>query len=400
MFKRTSCVVALSLFGASGVTNAQEEGRIQMGNVDFVPDLTTELLHIDNVTYANDSQENISSWVGIISPQINAVTEFRGNEVEFGYRIERGEYFSSEADNYTDHFGHLAGKYEINDRNRLRASARYEDGHDERGRRYSNGFGNELTSPDTYKNSEVDATYSYGAMSAFGRIDITAGYEDMNYDMDDGVYLFRDREYFKYGAQLFYRVAPSTNLVLDANHQEIEYDEAARPEATLDSKENKVLAGLTWDTNEYTRSFVKVGYKQKKFEAVDREDFSGVAWEVGMTWEPMTYSQFKVNTKADTRETNSEADYIRSRDYSLSWEHFWIDRFSTTAQVAYMTDDYIGDVEDLREDDTTRLTLSADYEFRRWLNFGLFYQMNERDSNRDIIDYDRDVVGITAKVTL
>ena len=407
MIKRTSSVIALSLV-AAGVAQAQEAGKYKMGSVDLIPVLNTEFLHINNVTYASDSDAEITSWVGVVSPQLKAVTEVGGNEIEFAYRIERGEYFSSERDNYTDHFAHLDGDFVINDRNRFAARANFEDGHDDRGRVYSNGFGNELDEPDTYKKSSVDGTYSYGSLSAFGRIDLSVGYEVMNYDdrpevldfRDSEFLRFRDRDTFRYGGSFYYRVAPSTNLVLDATRSEITYDEAADPANPLDSDENKILAGLTWNTNDYTRSFAKIGYKQKKFASSTRDDFSGVAWEVGMAYKPVTYSEFTVSTSADTRETNSNADYIRSRDYAVAWKHSWLERFSTTAKVAYLTDDYEGQVEDLREDETTRFSLGADYMFRRWLTVGVFYQINDRDSNRETIEFDRDVIGLTAKVTL
>ena len=40
------------------------------------------------------------------------------------------------------------------------------------------------------------------------------------------------------------------------------------------------------------------------------------------------------------------------------------------------------------------------YEFRRWLTFNLGYTYSERDSNRDVIDYDQNIYRLTAKVTL
>ena len=138
MFKRTSVAIAIS-FCCTHAVSAQEEGTIQVGKFDLKPVLTTDFLNIDNVTYASDAEQEISSWVGIVSPELNAYTEFNGHKVSMGYRLERGEYFSSEADNYTDHFANVKGDFEINDRNRLKGTLRYEDGHDERGRRYSNG---------------------------------------------------------------------------------------------------------------------------------------------------------------------------------------------------------------------------------------------------------------------
>ncbi len=399
MFKRTSVAIAIS-FCCTHAVSAQEEGTIQVGKFDLKPVLTTDFLNIDNVTYASDAEQEISSWVGIVSPELNAYTEFNGHKVSMGYRLERGEYFSSEADNYTDHFANVKGDFEINDRNRLKGTLRYEDGHDERGRRYSNGFGNELTSVDTYKETGASAVYSYGALSAFGRLDLSVGYENIDYDNNEEVYLIRDRDRMKYNAQFLYRLWEGTNLVIDARRDEIEYDYDANPESPLDSDENSILAGLSWDFDEVTQSFAKIGYKEKTFDAPTRDDFNGLAWEVGVRYLPFTYSQFTLSTKQDTRETNSEADYIRSTDYLVSWKHDWLQRFSTTASLAFMNDDYEGDVEDLRQDDTTKLTLAADYEFRRWLTFGLYYSMSERDSNREFIEYDRNIYGLTARVTL
>lgn len=407
MINRTSSIVALSLV-ASGVAQAQQAGRYEFGSADLIPVLNTEFLHIDNVTYANAGTPSISSWVGVVSPSVKAVTQVAGNEVELGYRLERGEYFSSEQDNYTDHFIHADGDFVINDRNRFSARANFEDGHDERGRVYSNGFGQALSEPDTFKNTQVAGIYSYGVASGKGKVDVSAGYEVMDYDdrlqvsdfRDSAFLTFRDRDYLRYGAALYYKIAPSTKLVLDATRQNITYDKAADPQSSLDSIENKVLAGVTWASNQYTRSYAKVGYKQKKFDAASREDFAGVAWEVGMTYQPLSYSTLKVATSADTRETNGLADYIRNRSYQVAWTHDWVERLTSTAKVAYVTDDYIGQAADLREDDTTRFSLGMDYQFRRWLTLGVFYQINERNSNRDDVVFDRNVAGITAKVTL
>ena len=400
MKRRTSGLIAMSVLGISHSAAAQDEGKIEAGAFDIIPSVTSEAKFIDNVTYASNDEETIESWVGVISPRVRALTRFGNSTIEASYRLERGEYFSSDADNYTDHFANLTGRFDISSRHRFTARARYEDGHDERGRRFSNGFGNQLANVDTYKNSGLDAIYSFGALSSDGRIDVSVGVTDLDYDWDQGSYLFRDRQTKKVGGQFYYRLAGSTHLVFDATHRQIDYDVARDPANPLDSDENRLLAGVTWESTASTTSFAKVGYQQKKFDAGNREDFSGVDWEVGMTWQPLSYTEFGLSTSADTRETNGEGDFIRSRDYAVSWKHAWLQRFSTKASLIYEEDDYEAAIVNPREDDTTRLLLSADYDFRRWLTLGLYYQLSERDSNRPTIEYDRDVVGLTARVTL
>lgn len=400
MFVRNSGIAALCLIGTSPVL-AQQAGRIEMDGYDLIPAFSTELMYIDNVTYAADANPQISSWVNVVSPQIKAVTKFGNSNIELGYRLRHGEYFSSNADNYTDHIAHITGNFEMNSRHRFITKARYEDGHDERGRQYSNGFGSELDSVDTYKNPEVNGTYSFGADSSPGRLDLNVGYEEINYDSDALAYPIRDRSYKKVGGQFFYRLAGSTQLVLDATHQQIDYDVAANPDNPLDSDETRILAGVSWESSASTTGFAKVGYKEKSFEAPTRERFTGVDWEVGMKWLPRSYSEFELSTRADTRETNGEGDYIRGQDYRFSWNHAWVDRFSTTLKLIYEQEDYEGaELVDPRSDDTARASLSADYQFRRWLQLGVYYQFSERDSNREIVTYDRNVMGLTARVTL
>ena len=83
---------------------AQEQGRIEAGQFDIIPSFNTSMSYIDNVARARDGQAKIYSWRSILSPELIAATEVDGNPVQFGYRLERGTYFSSGADDYTDHF--------------------------------------------------------------------------------------------------------------------------------------------------------------------------------------------------------------------------------------------------------------------------------------------------------
>ncbi|MCW8109497.1 outer membrane beta-barrel protein [Alteromonas ponticola] len=399
MIRRTSGVVALSFVIASPVM-AQDEGRIQLGKVDLLPELNSQFLYIDNVTYASDADPNISSWASIIAPQLKAVTRFSTHEIGLAYRVERGDYFDSSADNYTDHLLHLQGDFEFGSRHRLDANATYEAGHDERGRRYSNGSGSSLTEVDTWKESGVNGTYSFGALSARGRLDLSAGHAALDYDHNLGAYLFRDREYSDLRAAFAYKIGGQTHAVIEVESTDITYDLAADPTNPLDSVENSILAGVTWRSSATTKGFAKAGYKQKNFDSAEREDFSGAEWEVGMVWSPLTYSHFEVATSADTRETNSDADFIETRDYRASWTHEWVERFSTEAAVVYFQDEYIGSPTEQRTDDVKRFDLSADYQFRRWLALGIFYQFSDRDSDRQEVTFDRNVYGVSAKVTL
>mgnify|MGYP006399092805 FL=1 len=155
MFKRTKSIIAMSVICATPTLYAQEAGRIQAGQFDLIPSFSSSMAYVDNVANARDNQSKIYSWRTTLSPELIAATEIDGNPVQVGYRLERGVYFSSSNDDYTDHFVEASGDFELNSRHRVSALAQYEDGHEDRGTGFSIGSGLEITTPDTYKLSLI-----------------------------------------------------------------------------------------------------------------------------------------------------------------------------------------------------------------------------------------------------
>ena len=400
MFKRTTSLVALSVISA--ISNAQEAGRIEAGQFDIIPKFDSSLSYVDNVAYARDGEPKIYSWRATLSPEIIAATEIDGNPVQFGYRLERGVYFSSSADDYTDHFVEATGEYELNSRHRLSGTAQYEDGHEDRGTGFSLGSGTDITTPDTFKSMYAGAEYSYGALTSNGMLTLKANRETLDYDREEQAYLLRDRAKNKVGGEFAYKIAPATALVIDVTNTYTRYDRQLSAASSLDSDTLRVLGGITWESTAATTGFAKVGYTEKDFESATRSTFYGVDWEAGVEWQPVTYSTFRFATSADTRETNGEGNFIRGRNYTVSWDHEWLQRLSTSTSISKLTDEYVLDDEGIanREDDLMRYTAALNYQARRYLSFSLYYSLNDRDSNRDTIGYDRSIIGVSAEVSL
>ena len=403
MLRWTRNIAVMSAICATVPTNvfAQEAGRIEAGQFDIIPSLNSSMSYVDNVAYARDDLPEIYSWRAIFSPEIIAATEFDGNPVQFGYRLERGVYFSSSADDYTDHFFEASGDFELNSRHRLNALAQYEDGHEDRGTGFSLGLGTNIATPDRYKSTFVGGEYMYGAASSDGMITFKANRQTLDYDRSEQAYLIRDRVISRAGAELAYRIGSATNMVLDVTQSYVRYDNQ-QGVTTRDSDETRILVGVTWETTAATTGFAKAGYKEKDFKAATRSTFYGTDWEVGVEWQPVSYSTFKFSTSADTRETNGEGNFIRGRDYTASWNHEWLQRLSSSVSIAKIDDEYVltDSVLANRDDELMRYSAALNYNARRWLSFSLFYQLDDRDSNRALIGYDRNVVGISAEVTL
>ena len=401
MLKRSKSIIAMSVICATPTLNAQEAGRIQAGQFDLIPSFSSSMSYVDNVAYARDSDPKIYSWRAILSPELIAATEVDGNPVQIGYRLERGVYFSSSDDDYTDHFVEATGDFELNSRHRVNAIAQYEDGHEDRGTGFSLGLGSAITTPDRYKSTYLGGEYLYGAPTSDGLITLKANRETLDYDRSEQAYLIRDRVKNRVGAELGYRVGSATTAVLDVTQTYVRYDNQIGIE-TRDSDETRILLGVTWESTAATTGFAKVGYKEKDFESVTRSTFYGTDWEVGVEWQPVSYSTFRFSTNADTRETNGEGNFIRGRDYSASWNHAWLNRLSSSVSITRETNEYVLDDEGIanRDDELMRYSASLNYQARRYLSFSLFYQLADRDSNREAIGYDRNVIGLSAEVTL
>ena len=401
MLKRTKSIIAMSVICATPTLFAQEAGRIQAGQFDLIPSFTSSMAYVDNVAYARDDDPEIYSWRATISPELIAATQIDGNPFQVGYRLERGVFFSSSADDYTDHFIEASGEYELNSRHRVNAIAQYEDGHEERGTGFSLGLGTAITTPDRYKSTSLGGEYSYGAVTSDGVITLKANRETLDYERSEQAYLIRDRVKNKVGAELGYRIGSATTALLDVTQTFVRYDNQTGI-TTRDSDETRVLLGVRWESTAATTGFAKVGYKEKDFDAATRSTFYGTDWEVGIEWQPLTYSTVNFSTSADTNETNGEGSLIRGRNYRLSWTHQWLERLSSSLRYARENNEYIVDDEDFtnRDDKLSIYAASLNYEARRWLSFSLFYRIEDRDSNREAINFDQSVVGVSAEVTL
>lgn len=394
---KITSLVLLSTTIICGNAVAQTAASIDLGGFDLFPSFKAEFGHDDNVL--RDDTSEIESWKSTIAPELILVNSFGLNQIQAGYRLERGNYFSSQQDNYTDHLFNLLGSFDLNARNRFSVEAIYQDDHDDRGTAFTIGQGDILSTPDQFKSTQLDATYSYGALTSKGRVDINIGYGTTDYDVETPIYQSRDRNTRSVSGTFYYNVMPATDLTLDVIYNNINYDFALDPTAPLDSEEVRTLVGVEWETTAKTTGYFKVGHRRKDFDDGSRANFSGLDWRVGVTWDLRTYSTFDFTTFTTTNETNGVGDFIDTQTYRLSWNHEWLDRFSTTMRFAYSEDEYTGSGA-VRVDDNITASATLNYAVRRFMVIQAGYTHDRRNSTQNIIDFDRNIVSLTVNVTL
>ena len=235
-------------------------------------------------------------------------------------------------------------------------------------------------------------------MTSKGRIDVTAGISIVDYDINTDNYRSRDRDTVNVGATFYYNVMPATDITFDVIFNDIEYDFALDADTPLDSEETRILVGAEWESTAQTTGYVKVGNRKKDFADPTRESFSGLDWQVGVVWTPKTYSTVEISTFTNTSETNGEGNFIDTETFQLTWNHQWLERVSSTFRTGYTVDTYTGGTD--RKDENISLGASLNYQMERYVLVQLGYDFEQRNSNRDQIDFDRNLLTLSVSITL
>jgi hypothetical protein len=377
---------------------ALEPANLQAGPVYFTPTLDLKTYYTDNL-WLTDSNEK-DSWVGVVTPRVLAWLQDGVNTYSLGFELKDSTYENSGDDDFTDYTTKLDMHHEFNTRNVVNVLGEYYDGHEDRGTGLIEGDLSFATDkPVEYTRSTVAGDYTYGSKDSKGRVTLAAKTADYEYDNYRDFTRYRDYTQDTFDGIFFWRLAPRTDALLEVRYIDNSYDEddPADPAGTLSSDEMNYLVGVEWDASAKTSGHVKVGMYDRQYDSGARSDDDGFTWEVGVTWLPRTYSEVDLKTRRFTQETNGLGNAINTQEYSLGWNHHWNQRAQTNLGVRYYTEDYQGAD---REDDNYVAEARYDYEYRRWLDLGVGYRYEDRDSDINSFSYNANIVFLEARLSL
>lgn len=422
-----SCTALTTTFAVEVSASSFDENERQDQSIPFAGTLITPIVNFQQRYDSNvisAKTDEINSWLTIFQPSVKLTKEFGEfgkHNFELDWVFTHGAYHASGDDSYNDH--ELSGKlnYEISLRHRLMFQAGYNDVHEERGSRFSIGIGSQLDEPDTYEEIFGGVQYTFGAPTSDMRLELELGYLDNNYrsvleqninsnELRD-INETRDRATAKYGGTFYYKIGSATDITLEAWNSNINYDVTINPIEELSSIENQVMIGAQWEATALTTGFAKVGYKEKDFDLSTRKSFYALEWEAKVLWEPKTYSNVTFSTGRVSEETNGEgfffedslqglADVIEGTSHSIEWRHEWQDRLSSKITYAVNKDIYKGSTGTVRVDHNTGLSAILYYDMNYWLSFSLDYTVNERESTRELLIYDRQLATLGVRMAL
>ena len=365
-------------------------GGIPVGPLIVYPAVDFAQGYDDNL-FLRPSNRRSASFT-TVSPQLRAEGKTGPHKFDVGLRIDDSRNHSSPADSYTNYA--LTGNAELvfSGRESLKLSAVRRHGEDPRGTTDRNVS----TEPDQYDVTGIDGVFKYGAAGAQGRIEVDGGAQATRYTNNRSFTNAADRDVLKLGGTFFWRVAPRTELLFQAQRGGVDYKLAS---STLDSTDTRYLFGVKWEATAATTGTAKFGRMYKDFDSASRPDFSGSSWDVGVRWSPLTYSVFDFTSAKQTSESTGVGDTIVGKSYGVTWSHAWSSRLRTQALANFRNDTFPGAVVS-RSDDTTSFGLKASYDFRRWLRLGAEFTHSERESNDPGLNYKRNLLLFTVGGTL
>ncbi len=361
----------------------------QLGDspVFFTPYAGLAVGHDDNLFLSNGGEKG--SNLVVASPGFKLDARTAASVMQVSYQAQLGRYTSSSDDNYFDSYGRAQYDMAFSGRAFLRLGFDYIHGHDPRGST-DRAF---ASSPDKYRLYSPNATFSYGAPGAQGRLEVYYTDAHKSYINNRQNTQFSDRDVTEYGTAFYWRVMPKTYLLGEVRQSDISYELSSVPAS---GRERRYYVGASWEATAATTGTLKVGRLERDFD-FGRPRYTGSSWEGLITWAPRTYSTFDFYTARQTNESTGLGNFILTDIYGATWNHAWSSAVNTAVILRGQRDDYQGFD---RSDKTATLGLKVGYKFRRWLTLGAEYNHIHRDSNINIYDYDRNLYFLTATASM
>lgn len=112
-----SLVTLAVTYAPFGVAKPTPNPIVTESGMAVVPFLNLSTGYNDNLAKSNQQQD--SSAFSVIESGVGFIVEPQSSKTQLGYRFRNGTYFSSQQDNFTDHYLDLTSDWELNSRHRI-----------------------------------------------------------------------------------------------------------------------------------------------------------------------------------------------------------------------------------------------------------------------------------------
>lgn len=382
--------------GIVGARNTGQKGLIMTSptrgralglteGIYLFPALTVGIGYNDNVTAASTNTK--SSMVYMLNPELVAEVKNRGDRYTLSYMGNYGSYQDSSADDYDNHELWLGADNYFTTRFRTGFGVGYLAKSDARGTTAVDST--LLPEPSRWHAPVARGLIVYGAEGAPGRLEFEGSYMNKRYDNNRTTTASYDVDIATVSGRFFYRVMPRTYALLELRATNSDYRLAT---STQDNTDTRAYLGVTWKATAKTEGTIKLGRAHKDFKSSAINNADGNAWEIGVSWSPLTYSTFTLESSQSLYDSTGVGSYVTGTATTLTWDHKWASYISSKLSAGLLSADY---KDAGRKDDTMNYSVAFYRELGRHLRAGVNYNYTDRSSNVALSEFKRNTVMLT-----
>ena len=377
-------------FAAPVAANLKPGSVMTKDGAEITPTLQTGISSNNNFFTTPGNKESRLIWT--IKPNIKAVIEDGPDSYKLDLGTSSSLHNKDSADNFTQINIGAGVHKEFTSQHRLDIDGDADWLYEPRGSGLTEGLGDAVNELVKYQQQNVLVRYEYGAQSSKAQVAINAGFYSKKYQNFRAVSQFRDYDKSLIGITGYYNTQAATRTFLEVKQENYRYDFLASSGISRDSDDVKVLLGMEWEATALTSGSFKLGYQNKDFSANERESFSGLSWEAGVNWQPLSYSTVQLTTSRSAKDPLVQGDYIKESVYGINWTHSWSDYLTSLAGVNYIDEQYTGEIG--RKDKTKNARLGLNYIVSKFGMVSTYVDFIDKDSTQATIKFDRVVVGV------
>ncbi|MBB1288049.1 outer membrane beta-barrel protein [Pseudoalteromonas sp. SR43-6] len=375
---------------APAAANLKPGSFMSKDGAEITPTLQTGLSSNNNFFSTPDNEESRLIWT--ITPNIKAAIDDGPDSYSLDLGTSSSLHNKDTADNFTQVNIGAGVHKEFTSQHRLDINGDADWLYEPRGSGLTEGLGDAVNELVKYQQQNVLVRYVYGAQSSKAQVALSAGFFSKKYQNFREVSQYRDYDKSLIGVTGYYNTRASTRTFLEVKQENYRYDFLANSGMSRDSDDVKVLLGMEWEATAVTSGSFKLGYQNKDFSANERQNFSGLSWEAGVNWQPLSYSTVLFTTSRAAKDPLVQGDYIKESTYGVNWTHNWSDYLSSLVGATYTNEQYTGDVG--RKDKSKSARLGLNYVASKFGMVSTYVDFIDKDSTQSAIEFDRVIVGV------
>jgi opacity protein-like surface antigen len=366
-------------------------GKRISGSIDVMANWT------DNFFYNPENKQSAVGWFiiphvayGVASPRFRSNTS-AGASIGF---------FSlgGTVDDYQDLNAATNASWTLAPAHRLGYDIALRKGHDPFGLLRTENDGTFARSLDRWVDEKYTLRYRIGqprsSLSVENRLSVYNKTYHSNREIQQGFgteLLDHDIESFETTA--LYHYSPKTHAQLNFVASQVNFDKdfpGAVP--SRDAQEYRLRAGLRWIATAKTSGDFRVGYFVRRFDEGLRQH-SKFDWVVGVDWSPIKRTSVLVQTGRQSVESYNESLFIDVTYARVTWKQEWIPRLTTQAMLGYSHADFVN-ARPSRQDQSFNFSVRADYRLLKKLSVYGGYELDNRASDLDFFEYDKNTIYV------